>query len=175
MAQRHRRWFRAPARCRSEGPFTGWRCAISLPSVPLRPPGETPIRTPSVPWMVPGPTPPAATRRHADWPVLPVGAAQPAAGGGCEGPRSFSSREWRGNHGTPFRLRTAAWNGTLPTPHHTVGVPRGVAFSQQLAGVPSPYTQKARRGRGLRGAAIAAPRGVPVDGDRGQVIVSSRR
>ena len=37
------------------------------------------------------------------------------------------------------------------------------------------HTKSPARWRVSRGAAIAAPRGVPVDGDRGQVIVSSRR
>ena len=63
-----------------------------------------------------------------------------------------------------------------------MGVPRwgpaqsGESHERRPVGrLHAPYTQKARPVAGVTGSDDAAPRGVPVDCDRGQVIVSSRR
>ena len=96
----------------------------------------------------------------------------PACGGLC-----------RPEVGVPVPARRSArWRGAERRTTLELGVlPRrppqsGEAHERRPAGrLHAPYTQKARRWRVSRGAAIAAPRGVPVDGDRGQVIVSSRR
>ena len=65
--------------------------------------------------------------------------------------------------------------GSAVARHPGVGGLRAFAFSQQTAGVPGRTQKKPAGGRVSRGATTAAPRGVPVDGDRGQAIVSSRR